>query len=148
MPFAFLFQLSIHPRLRARLAACLVLAFLAIGLLDLVAYRGILPMARAATPAAVAHGVPEQGEWREAPGHPAQLRELSRARMAAARSQRFEEIQTASASVDWPDLEKGPPGLPRFSICKIPSEEDPDDDTARRDRPRSGSRSRAPPALT
>lgn len=140
---ALLFQLRTYAALRARLAACLIVAFLAMGLFDVVAYRGMVPR-----PAAAQQMLATRGASGLAPVGPQQIRALRRHRPTAARAPRYEEIREAAPTVQWPDLEKGVPGVWRFSICKIPSHEDAAGEDADRDAPATGYSSRAPPALT
>lgn len=142
MALASLFQLRTYTVLRARLAACLMLAFLAIGMLDVVAYRGATPrpfVTRAAESSSLAGLLPANA--------PHQFRVLRRQRTVSARPPRLEEIHAVSPSVDWPDLEKGAPTLPRVVIRKLPADESADGDDAERQAPATGYSSRAPPPL-
>jgi hypothetical protein len=76
-----------------------------------------------------------------------QVRQLGRQRNASTRPPRLEEIHAVTQTVDWPDLEKGAPGLLRITIYKIPSDEDADGEDPDRQAPVTGYSSRAPPTL-
>ena len=107
---ALLFHLRTYAALRARLAACLIVAFLAMGLFDVVAYRGNVPH-----PAAAQQALATRGLAGLAPAGPyTQFRALRRPRPAATRAPRYEEILEASSNIQWPDVVKGAPGVWRF----------------------------------
>lgn len=144
----FPFSMRAQVALRAKLAAFMVLAMLVTGLFNLRVAPTDANRTSGQTQSVFVVNNPfvRPRNPLASSGAGAQFVQGNRARQAARRSPRYEEIHQSAQAIGWPDVEKGAPTRPRFVFRKIPTTESADADADSSHAPSSGYHSRAPPA--